>query len=109
MLGKILASKSDRGCISHFENAFSCNDPKRYEAAIDLGNLYYEGKLVDKNEGEAAEYYWLAYKDGKLEEGKRLFEQYQLKDKLIYYLNEQKSEGNLTDDYVDEIIKSLNK
>lgn len=109
MLGKILASKADRDCISHFENAFSCNDPKRYEAAIDLGNLYYEGKLVDKNEGEAAEYYWLAYKDGKMEEGKRLFEQYQLKDKLINYLNEQKSEGNLTDDYVDEIIQSLNK
>ena len=109
MLGKILASKSDRDCISHFEDALSCNDPQRYEAAIDLGNLYYEGKVVDKNEGEAAEYYWLAYKDGKLEEGKRLFEKYQLKDKLIIYLNEQKSEGNRSDDYVDEIIQSLNK
>ena len=108
MLGKILASKSDRDCILHFENALSCNDPQRFEAAIDLGNLYYEGKLVDKNEGEAAEYYWLAYKEGKLEEGKRLFEKYQLKDKLINYLNEQKSEGNITDNYVDEIIQSLN-
>ena len=109
MLGKILASKSDRDCISYFEDALSCNDPKRYKAAIDLGNLYYEGKVVDKNEGEAAEYYWLAYKDGKLEEGKRLFEKYQLKDKLINYLNEQKLEGNRTNDYVDEIIQSLNK
>ena len=109
MLGKILASKSDIDCVLHFRDALSCNDPKRYEAAIELGNLYYEGKVVDKNEGKAAEYFWLAYKDGKLEEGKRLFEQYQLKDKLINYLNEQKSDGKRTDDYVNEFIQSLNK
>ena len=109
MLGKIFASKSDSDCISHFENAFHCSDSKRYEAAIELGNLYYEGKVVDKNEGKAAEYYWLAYMHGKLEEGKRLFEKYQLKDKLINYLNEQKSVGKRTDNYVDEIIQSLNK
>ena len=109
MLGKILVSKSDRGCISHFGDAFHCSDPKRYEAAIELGNLYYEGKVVEKNEGEAAEYYWLAYKDGKLEEGKRLFEKYQLKDKLIKYLNEKKTEGKRYDEYVEEMIQSLNK
>jgi TPR repeat protein len=109
MLGKILVSKSDRGCISYFEDAFHCSDPKRYEAAIELGNLYYEGKVVEKNEGEAAEYYWLAYKDGKLEEGKRLFEKYQLKDKLIKYLNEKKTEGKRYDEYVEEMIQSLNK
>lgn len=109
MLGKILVSKSDNECISFFENALWCKDPRRYEAAIELGNIYYEGKVVGKNEGKAAEYYWSAYKYGNLEEGKRLFEQYQLKDKLINYLNEQRSEGNRTDEYVDEIIQSLNK
>jgi TPR repeat protein len=109
MLGKILASKSDRGCISCFENALLCNDPQKYEAAIELGNIYYEGKIVEKNEGEAAEYFWSAYKDGKREEGKQLFEKYQLKDKLVKYLNEQKAEGNRTDEYVEEMIQSLNK
>ena len=109
MLGKILASKSDVDCITYFLSALHSNNPKRYDAAIELGNLFYEGKIVKKNEGEAAEYYWKAYKNGKLEEGKRLFEKYQLKDKLIDYLNEQRSEGNRTDNYVDDIIQSLNK
>ena len=109
MLGKILASKSDRDCISYFENALLCDEPQKYKAAIELGNIYYEGKIVEKNEGEAAEYFWSAYKDGKLEEGKQLFEKYQLKDKLVKYLNEQKAEGNRTDEYVEEMIQSFNK
>jgi hypothetical protein len=109
MLGKALLSKSDPNCITSFENALYSSDPKKYESAIELGTIYYEGKIVEKNLGEAAEYFWQAYTEGKLEEGKKLFEQYQLKDVLIEYLNKLKTEGNRSEDYVNKMLNSLNK
>ena len=109
MLGKALLLKSDPNCITSFENALYSSDPKKYESAIELGTIYYEGKIVEKNLGEAAEYFWQAYTEGKLEEGKKLFEQYQLKDVLIEYLNKLKTEGNRSEDYVNKMLNSLNK
>jgi TPR repeat protein len=107
MLGKILVSKHDMDCITYFKNALLTNDPRKYEARIELGNFLYEFE-DEYCKGEAAENYWLAYKDGKLEEGKRLFEQYQLKETLIKFLNDEMNVGRRRNDYVEEMIKSLN-
>ena len=108
MYGKILASKLNDECISYFEAALMSEGSLKYEAAIELGNIYYEGKIAEKDKGRAAEYFWTAYKDGKLEEGRQLFEKYQLKNILIKYLTDMKSEnGDSVEEYVNEMMDSI--
>lgn len=104
MLASILASRSEPICKYYFERAFYTGN---YEAAIELGNLYHQGVIIEKNEGEAAEYFWLAYKKGGLSKGKALFDKYQMKNILIQYLTEQESVGNRREDYVKDMINSL--
>lgn len=107
ILGKLLASKSDSKCITYLRKALYGDSPERYEAAIELGKIYYEGRVVEKSEGEAAEYFWTAFKEGKIEEGRQLFEKYQLKDTLIKLLKEKESQNLRKEVYVNDMIESL--